>query len=439
MRAGQASRTLIAAFSLFGGSASLASAATTAPDRAVTLLFNDRHVLARPIGNRRGRVLAALVRRGAVLVPLRSVFEAMGGHVAFDSATKTVRVTKPGAAVELVVGKPQVVFNGEARPLDVPPKIVDGTILVPLRVISEGLGAFVQWVPQRNLVAIRYARARAESAALPPPALAAATSTAAPVPSPAPAVPEAARPPAKERFLVGDFLFSPKIYNEFSPGATAHGNFAFRGGAEVTAGRLPLLLEGAFEQRSYAHRGDARFDRGGNAPPFDGLAGPVCSFPEPRGAGGDAGCVTTIGRNGASFVPSFTAREQSVDAKVGVKVADPRIYVGLGYTRATGNYGYPQIAGVGIGAEKLPDLDQRASFYGSIFYYPGVSGRYAGAAGTDTLSYHLVRYQVGGTLGLGSSPSFVDFGYKGDRATASENAPADQTHSGPYVGLGLHF
>ena len=38
-------------------------------------------------------------------------------------------------------------INGETRPLDVPPMMYQGQILVPVRVISEGMGAYVQWVP----------------------------------------------------------------------------------------------------------------------------------------------------------------------------------------------------------------------------------------------------------------------------------------------------
>ena len=41
-------------------------------------------------------------------------------------------------------------INGEARPLDVPPEIYKGAVVVPVRVISEGMGAYVLWVPDKR-------------------------------------------------------------------------------------------------------------------------------------------------------------------------------------------------------------------------------------------------------------------------------------------------
>ena len=65
-------------------------------------------------------------------------------------------VSKAGAEVKVTVGKPEVIINGESRPLDVPPMMYQGIVLVPVRVISEGMGAYVQWVPDRRLVVVRY-------------------------------------------------------------------------------------------------------------------------------------------------------------------------------------------------------------------------------------------------------------------------------------------
>ncbi|MBC5811497.1 MAG: copper amine oxidase N-terminal domain-containing protein, partial [Candidatus Eremiobacteraeota bacterium] len=84
------------------------------------------------------------------------MFEQMGATVSFDPRTKTVNVSKPGADVQVTVGRPEVVINGESRPLDVPPEIYKGAVVVPVRVISEGMGAYVQWVPDRRIVVVRY-------------------------------------------------------------------------------------------------------------------------------------------------------------------------------------------------------------------------------------------------------------------------------------------
>ena len=153
----------------------------TPPSGEVPILFNDRHVYSKPDRLKANRVLAALVRGNTILIPLRSMFEQMGATVSYDPASKTVDVSKPGSDVKVTVGKPEVVINGESRPLDVPPEIYKGAVVVPVRVISEGMGAYVQWVPDRRIVVVRYVQP-----APPPPPPPPAT------PSPAPVVDAAA-------------------------------------------------------------------------------------------------------------------------------------------------------------------------------------------------------------------------------------------------------
>ena len=201
------------------------------PSGQIPILFNDHHVYARPDVLRQGRVLAALVRGGTILVPLRSMFEQMGATVSYNPSTRTAIVTKPGADVRVTVGRPEVTINGETRPLDVPPIMYQGNVLVPVRVISEGMGAYVQWVPDKKVVVVRYMPA---TPAPPPPAT--PVPTAAPTAAPPPVV------PYLDKFIVGDYIISPKIYNEFSPGNTGQSSYAVRGGIEFSLFNLPWML-----------------------------------------------------------------------------------------------------------------------------------------------------------------------------------------------------
>jgi hypothetical protein len=155
------------------------------PSGKIPILYNDRHVYAKPDALKQGRVLAALARGGTIYVPLRSMFEQMGASVSYDPASRIATVSKPGAEVKVTVGKPEVIVNGESRPLDVPPIVYQGVVLVPVRVISEGMGAYVQWVPDKRLVVVRYVPATPPTEAPPPPA---PVETVAPPPPP-PATP----------------------------------------------------------------------------------------------------------------------------------------------------------------------------------------------------------------------------------------------------------
>ncbi|MFY9718124.1 MAG: hypothetical protein WAK16_00640, partial [Candidatus Cybelea sp.] len=56
------------------------------PSGQVPILYNDHHVYTKPDINKQGRVLAALVKGGTLLIPLRSMFEQMGATVSWDAA-----------------------------------------------------------------------------------------------------------------------------------------------------------------------------------------------------------------------------------------------------------------------------------------------------------------------------------------------------------------
>jgi hypothetical protein len=416
----------------------------TPPSGEVPILFNDRHVYSKPDRLKANRVLAALVRGNTILIPLRSMFEQMGATVSYDPASKTVDVSKPGSDVKVTVGRPEVVINGESRPLDVPPEIYKGAVVVPVRVISEGMGAYVQWVPDRRIVVVRYVPATP-----PPPPPPPATPTPAPPPPPPPptATPSPTpAPPARnpyEHFIVGDYIFSPKVYNELSPGNSGTGgSYSVRGAVEFPLFGLPWMLEGDYRSFSYPHNS-------GINPAFFAAGVNPCNTPAGVGpANGDQGCVTVIGGYGQVPVPSFTARDTDFDGRFALKIAEPRIYIGVGYLHREENYGYPKQNGFGFGAEKLPDLENTFSVYGSVWYYPSISGNFtyptvgvpAALAGTtDKFQQRFLKYQVGATLNLGNSGLFLDGGFLGDTIRGKNISPSDATHAGGYIGLGIKF
>ncbi|HET7815431.1 MAG TPA: copper amine oxidase N-terminal domain-containing protein [Candidatus Baltobacteraceae bacterium] len=406
------------------------------PSGQIPIFFNDRHVYTKPDKLKQGRVLAALVRGGTILIPLRSMFEQMGATVNYDPASKTVDVTKPGADVKVTVGRPEVVINGETRPLDVPPEMYQGHVVVPVRVISEGMGAYVQWVPDRRIVVVRYAPPTPTPTAAPTEA-----PTAPPTPTPTP-VPT----PNITTFVAGDYIISPKVYNEFSPGNTGNNNsggFSYRihGAFEFNLLDLPWMIEGDYRQFNYPHNQLAQTTALNQGQVCDGLNG--------HAAGGDPGCVTAIGGQFSTFVPAFTARDYDGDARLGLKVLDPKIYIGVGYMWRSGNYGYPRLTGVGAGLEKLPDLQNNGfTWYGSYYYYPNVKGSGTGCltlgcvppGSSYDLQYNIMKYDIGGAFTFGQNvPLYIEFGFLGDRGLVKTNAPVGFSENGPYVGLGLKF
>lgn len=85
------------------------------------------------------------IQDGRTLVPVRAIFEALGATVQWDGATGTVTATRNKDHIKLRVGSKQAEVNGRQIILDVPPIIKDGRTMVPLRFVSESLGARVNW------------------------------------------------------------------------------------------------------------------------------------------------------------------------------------------------------------------------------------------------------------------------------------------------------
>lgn len=87
--------------------------------------------------------VAPLLIGGRTMVPVRPLFEALGASVEWDAATARVTGRRGSTVVTLQVGSQAATVNGDTLGLDVAPLIVEGRTMVPVRFISESLGARV--------------------------------------------------------------------------------------------------------------------------------------------------------------------------------------------------------------------------------------------------------------------------------------------------------
>jgi hypothetical protein len=84
---------------------------------------------------------------GRVRVPVRFVSEQMGAQVAWDESAQAVTITREGLQITLQVDNPAVTVNDRTITIDAPPKLLPpGRVMVPLRFVSEAFGAAVDWV-----------------------------------------------------------------------------------------------------------------------------------------------------------------------------------------------------------------------------------------------------------------------------------------------------
>ncbi len=91
---------------------------------------------------------------GRVLVPLRGVLEKLGAYVDWDPAGQLVTAQRGDTSINLHIGSTQARVNNQPVTLDVPAEIYHGSTMVPLRFMSEALGADVRWEPTQYAVMI---------------------------------------------------------------------------------------------------------------------------------------------------------------------------------------------------------------------------------------------------------------------------------------------
>lgn len=84
----------------------------------------------------------AIIRDNRVQVPMRPIFEALGASVMWYPESRKVVGSKGNKVVSLILGQ-NFAYNPRPFALDYPPRMFHGRIMVPLRFVSETLGAKV--------------------------------------------------------------------------------------------------------------------------------------------------------------------------------------------------------------------------------------------------------------------------------------------------------
>lgn len=98
--------------------------------------------------------LPPVIMGGRILVPVRAVANSLGAHVEWDPQERKITIAKGGIVIELYLGELIYYVNGEARELDVEAQILNNRTFVPLRFIAVALGEKVGYNPDTGKVTI---------------------------------------------------------------------------------------------------------------------------------------------------------------------------------------------------------------------------------------------------------------------------------------------
>ncbi|NLD48204.1 MAG: copper amine oxidase, partial [Clostridiaceae bacterium] len=88
------------------------------------------------------------------IVPMRAIFESLGAKVEWNGQTRTVTGSKENIRVTLQIDSDKAYVNNKLVILDATARIINGRTFVPIRFISESLGAKVDWDDREKTVII---------------------------------------------------------------------------------------------------------------------------------------------------------------------------------------------------------------------------------------------------------------------------------------------
>ena len=96
----------------------------------------------------------AISKNNTTFVPFRELFTDLGLTVGYDSKSKKVTGTKGEMHVTFTIGSKKANINGVDKTLQVAPFSSNGSVYVPLRVVSEATGSTVVYLKDVDVVLV---------------------------------------------------------------------------------------------------------------------------------------------------------------------------------------------------------------------------------------------------------------------------------------------
>jgi hypothetical protein len=91
---------------------------------------------------------------GVILVPLRFVGDGLGAQVEWHPQRREAVISGNGRLIRARVGDHTLRFDGQTITAYVRPRIIQGRTMVPLRAVGYALGAQVDWDARTQVITI---------------------------------------------------------------------------------------------------------------------------------------------------------------------------------------------------------------------------------------------------------------------------------------------
>lgn len=96
----------------------------------------------------------AYIKGGRTIIPVRAITEGLGATVVWNPETKSVTISKDGIEINLTMGSSTVLVNGVEQQIDAKAEITNSRTYVPLRFIAETFGLITNWDGENNVIDI---------------------------------------------------------------------------------------------------------------------------------------------------------------------------------------------------------------------------------------------------------------------------------------------
>lgn len=111
----------------------------------ITLIINGKTIESK---------MSPIIIDSRTLVPARAVFEELGATVSWVEETQKIFISLEENLILLTVNSNEANINGEIKVVEVPPKIVNDSTMIPLRFVAEALNFDISWNGNERIASI---------------------------------------------------------------------------------------------------------------------------------------------------------------------------------------------------------------------------------------------------------------------------------------------
>ena len=105
-------------------------------------------------GNEKTFDVIPYIKNSRTYVPVRFITESLGASVEWNEGNKQVTIRSEEAIIELTIGSRRIIVDDNIYNLDIAPEIVNDRTMLPVRFVAEYLNCEVNWEPETKSVII---------------------------------------------------------------------------------------------------------------------------------------------------------------------------------------------------------------------------------------------------------------------------------------------